>query len=56
MTNNHIELCGAETLIATKLRELNIAVRDGTMQEVRDKLAEIEVEAREAGYVAEWLL
>jgi hypothetical protein len=53
MTNNHIELCGVQTLIKRKVHELNMAFREGTMAEVIDLLGEIEVEAREARYVAE---
>lgn len=56
MTNNRPELCGVQTLIGKKLQELNMAFREGTMKDVSDKLAEIEVEAREAKYIAERFL
>jgi hypothetical protein len=53
MTNNHIELCGVQTLIKRKVYELNMAFREGTMTQVIDLLGEIETEAREARYIAE---
>jgi hypothetical protein len=53
MTNNHIELCGVQTLIKRKVYELNMAFREGTMADVIDLLGQIETEAREARYLAE---
>jgi hypothetical protein len=55
MTNNHIELCGVQTLIKRKVYELNMAFREGTMADVIDLLGQIETEAREARYIAESL-
>ena len=55
MSQNHLELCGVETLLRKLVRDLNMAEREGSLKDVEEALAAIEVEAREARYIAERL-
>ena len=55
MSQNHLELCGVETLLKKLVRDLNMAEREGSLKDVETALAAIEVEAREARYIAERL-
>jgi hypothetical protein len=52
---NHLELCGVETTLKKLVKDLNMAEREGTLKDVENALAAIEVEAREAKYIAERL-
>lgn len=54
MTNN--QLAGVETKLRQLIEKLNLAMRDGTMLEVEEWLAAIEVEARESRYTAARLM
>lgn len=56
MTNNHPELLGVETKLRQLVDKLNLAMRDGTLLEVEEWFAAIEVESREARYTATRLM
>lgn len=50
MTNNHPELVGVQTTLQDLLYKLNMAMREGTLHAVADRLSDIEHQARTAGF------